>query len=308
MLTHENLLADARAIVNGNNITSQSVSCAFLPFSHLYGFQVGLFVPNISGSSTIIQDELEFIKHSFLSEFPFWECITHLYSIPIIYLLISKVECLQNKLSKINCINSGGYSLSNEIREKFYKKLCIDIREGYGLSEASPVCILNSVNEPFKPGSIGRAINCCNVKIVDENNQNVKVNQIGEIVVSGYNIMKGYYNNQKITKRTIIDNWLFSGDLGRIDNEGYFYFIGTKKKMINYIGQKINPAEVKRLIKLQGNVRDIHIYGSNDPLFGQKAFANIQLFKNSNNEQEKLIKWCHENISIYKIPSKITFN
>jgi long-chain acyl-CoA synthetase len=307
MLTHENMLADARAVVEGNNILLSSNSCALLPLSHLYGLQVGLIIPFIASSKFVIADESELtsplkIEKLFLGNNP-----SHLYSIPIVLHLLCKLKNLQNLLLNAKSIISGGYSLSNEISEKISKKYSINIREGYGLSEGAPVCTLNSPNQPFKAGSIGRALNCCTIKIVDDNESDVASNQHGEIVVQGGNIMKGYYRHVDSTKEVLANKWLHTGDLGYMDKDGDVYFIKLKKRMINYSGMKIYPAEVERLLKKNYNIKSVYVYGLNDMLLGQKAYANICLHNNSSDEQEKLKKWCHENISRYKIPSKVEF-
>jgi long-chain acyl-CoA synthetase len=308
MLTHENILSSSSAAVEGAGLTSNSISYALLPFNHLFGIQVGAIMPFVTNSSTIIEDESELANPSILIKNPLSKTITHLYSIPIVLLLLSKFKDLGGLVPCIKNIISGGYSLSYEIRERILLKYPIAVREGYGLSEGSPFCIANSIADPFIPGSIGRALRCCSVKIVKENNNECLFNQKGEIIIKGKNVMKGYYNKPGATYSTLLNSWLYTGDWGSIDKDGFIRFEGMKKRMINYVGKKIYPAEVERLILKNSNVQTIEIYGTNDAFLGQKANAGIRLFDNNIEAQEKFRIWCRHNISEYKIPQKIEFS
>jgi long-chain acyl-CoA synthetase len=307
MLTHENMLANARAIAEGNNVAPESITCALLPFYHSFGLQTGIITPLLNGGSTVVQNESD-LFNSKISINNFLSCnITHLYSIPIVYYLLSKIKNIQKIIATTKSIISGGYSLTDKIYQKMHAQNNIQIQEGYGITEASPVCTWNFVGDKYKEGAIGRAIACCEVKIFSKQNSEASIGQEGEIFIKGSNIMKGYYRHPEATQNALAGGWLHSGDWGFKDKEGYIHFAGLKKRMINYGGKKVFPAEVERYIKLNTNVSEAEVFAKDDGISGQTVNAKIRLEKNTKTAQETFFKWCRENISEYKVPSKVDF-
>ena len=307
MLTHENMLANARAIAEGNSVTAGSITCALLPFCHSFGLQTGIITPLLSGGSTVIQNESDLFNskisiNNFLSH-----NITHLYSIPIVYFLLSKIKNIQKMIAPAKSVISGGYSLPVKIYQKMSTQNKIQIQEGYGITEASPVCTWNFLGDKYRERVIGRAIACCEVKIFSKQNSEAPPGQEGEIFIKGKNIMKGYYHHPEATLNALAGGWLHSGDWGSKDKEGYIYFAGLKKRMINYGGKKVYPSEVERFIKFNTNVLEAEVFGKDDILSGQTVHAKIRFEKNTKTAQDAFFKWCRENISDYKVPSKVEF-
>ncbi len=307
MLTHENMLANARAVAEGNKVTPNSLTCCLLLLSHSFGLQVGTITPFMVKGDTIIPEEIDLIKPNNLfdkiNDLP----VSHFYSIPATYYFLSRISDKCHIFKKANRVISGGYALGNEIRERFLIKYQIQICQGYGLSEASPVCSLNLSKDSSKEKSIGTPLKCCNIKIFDSKNNELLSNQRGEICIKGANVMKGYYHHHEATKNVLKEGWLHSGDWGVKDNEGYIYFSGLKKRMVNYGGNKVYPSEVERFIKLNTNVLEADVFGKEDKLSGQTVHAKIRLEKNIQTAQDAFFRWCHENISDYKVPSKVEF-
>jgi long-chain acyl-CoA synthetase len=119
--------------------------------------------------------------------------------------------------------------------------------------------------------------------------------------------MKGYYGRPDATRQVLRDGWLHTGDLGEVDENGRFYFDRTIKKMINYAGMKVYPAEVERLIKMFTGVDDIHVYGVADRIAGEKVCADVRLRHGAENKRDEFVRWMRDNISMHKIPKNIRY-
>lgn len=307
MLTHENMLADARAISEGNKVAPGSITCALLPFYHSFGLQTGIITPLLNGGSTVVQNESDLINLSFFTDELQGYAVTHFYSIPVIYYLLSKIKNLKNVVASVRSMISGGYSLMEKIYRKMYAQNAIQIQEGYGLTEASPVCTWNFAGDCYKEREIGRAIACCEIKIFSSQNTESPSGQEGEILIKGGNIMKGFYRNPQATRKVLSDGWLHTGDFGYKDKNDLIHLTGMKKRMINHGGKKVFPSEVIRYLTLHANVLEAEVFGKEHALIGQTVNATIRLEKNTPSEQGAFIKWCHENISEYKVPSNMEF-
>ncbi len=307
MLTHENLFLNGQSLVELNCINNESVSCALLHFNHLFGIQTGIITPFVNNGSLVIEiiDNLINIP-SIINDLSAYK-VTNLYSVPFVYYLISKNKSIRMDQLKITSCVSGGYKLSPKIYQLFKNRCGKEIHEGYGLSEASPICSWHRRDDPIKIDSVGRAFPCCEIKIFNEKMEELTPGSEGEICIRGKNIMKGYYKNSEATKKVLADGWLRSGDKGYLDNEGFVYLTGLYKKMLNYGGQKVYIKELERLLKLNKNVEEVEVFGIQDWLVGQKVCANIKLYKNNPQEIDNFTRWCRVNLSPSKIPSKINF-
>ena len=307
MLTKKNILSNSQAILDWG-CNENSISYAMLPLHTLYGLQTGALAPLLSRSVLLIDELAHSLQPSKIINNINKYQVTNFYSIPIIYHLMSKVPDIQDKTSTIKYFSTGGYELSPEIFYNFQKKTSKNILNGYGLTEASPICAGDRKNDPIKVGAFSCAFSCCKVKIFNNKNKELPIGEKGEICIKGNNVMKGYFNNKKATQDVLINGWLHTGDYGKIDNDGYIYFTGLKKNMLNVAGQKVYPTEVERFILKNENVLSIKIFGEKDILLGHVIKAKIKLKKNDAEAQNNLRKWCKETISTYKIPKVIEFN
>lgn len=307
MLSKKNILSDAEAHATTNDSNKNSVMCSLLPYHHLYGMVIGVIAPSISNSTILIEDPANLLRIRSIADKFYKYHLTHLYSIPFIYYLLNKIPNIHEKLNNIKYLISGGYKLPLSTFNQFKQKYGIEILEGYGLTEASPVCTWHHPGKKVKQNSVGQPFNCCKIKISNEDNYKVPTGKIGEICIKGDNVMKGYYNNEKATKTILRDNWLHTGDFGKIDKDGYLYFTGLKKYMFNIGGKNVYPNEVKRLININKNVKNIHIFGKESEIQGNTFHSKIELKINNSEAQRSFKKWCIENISKYKIPHTIEF-
>jgi len=204
------------------------------------------------------------------------------------------------------CI-SGAAALPVPVWEKFTKRFRVPLLEGYGLTEASPVVSLNSFRGVNKPGSIGFPIADVKVKIVDENGKDREIGQVGEIIVKGPNVMKGYLNNSDATKETIRDEWLFTGDLGKTDSDGYLYIVGRKKDMINVRGLNVYPREIEDLLVMHPAVKEAAVIGIADYHKGEIPKGFVVLKETKQATERELIKYLREHLANYKIPRHFEF-
>jgi long-chain acyl-CoA synthetase len=179
--------------------------------------------------------------------------------------------------------------------------------EGYGLTEASPVSSFSRIEMPQKPGSIGIAIPRVTAKIADEEGNELPRGSIGELIIQGENIMKGYYKDEEATARVIKDGWLYTGDLARMDEDGYIFITGRRKRMIITSGFNVYPREIENVINLHPAVKESLVVGKEDLLRGEIVKAIVVRNPGIQTEERELLKHCRTYLSSYKAPREIEF-
>ena len=283
-LSHKNLVSNLMDIASSLDINSSDVFLSFLPLHHVFECTVGFLFSLYVGAETVFCDGIRYIVDN-LKEYK----VSVMASVPAIYERIFKIirreiagsnnleEILENeekyknssmeekkKVFKdihdmlggnIKLLISGAASLDKEIEEK-YRNLGLNLVQGYGLTETSPVIGIGT-NKYHKVGSIGKTVPSVEAKVVDCNKEG-----IGELIVKGPNIMIGYYQNEEATKKAIVDGWSYTGDLARIDEDGYIFICGRKKNVIVLKnGKNIYPEEMENLINKIEGVEESFIYG-----------------------------------------------
>ena len=203
-------------------------------------------------------------------------------------------------------MNQSVYAFPVALLENFEKKFKVIISEGYGLSEASPVTTFNPLDRPRKAGSIGTNISNVENKIVNELGEEVPVGEVGELIARGPNIMKGYYNMPEETAMTIRDGWLYTGDLARADEDGYFYIVDRKKELIIVGGYNVYPREVEEVIYNHPDIVECAVIGLPDDNFGESVKAYV-VSKNQSLSEEALLEYCKAYLAKYKVPRSIEF-
>lgn len=283
-LSHKNLVSNLMDIASSLDINSSDVFLSFLPLHHVFECTVGFLFSLYVGAETVFCDGIRYIVDN-LKEYK----VSVMASVPAIYERIFKIirreiagsnnleEILENeekcknssmeekkKVFKnihdmlggnIKLLISGAASLDKEIEEK-YRNLGLNLVQGYGLTETSPVIGIGT-KKYHKIGSIGKTVPSVEAKVVDCNKEG-----IGELIVKGPNIMIGYYQNEEATKKAIVDGWFYTGDLARIDEDGYIFICGRKKNVIVLKnGKNIYPEEMENLINKIEGVEESFIYG-----------------------------------------------
>lgn len=304
MLTHKNLFSNAKDIGEYLKMNSQDRIITALPMFHVFCLTVALNAPLISGATLLI-----------VSKFSPKEIFrlgrdhqpTVFAGVPTMYnFLYQYPEGNPEDLNSLRLCISGGASLPVALLHNFEKKFNVLISEGYGLSEASPVTSFNPLDRPRKPGSIGISITNVENKVVNELGEEVPAGQVGELIVRGPNVMKGYYKMPEETQSAIRDGWLYTGDLARMDEDGYLYIVDRKKDLIIVGGYNVYPREVEEAIYNHPDVVEVAVFGVPDPNQGE-AVVSYVVSKNPNLTREQLLAYCKEHLAKYKIPSVIEF-
>lgn len=311
-LTHRNISFNAqqtREVINTVPEKHGSILVA-LPLFHSFGFTVGLGLSLQLGVPMVLvprfnaSDVLKLIEKHRITFFP---------AVPtMIVAILNHPKAKSTDLSSLIAVISGGAPLPLKVAQEFKEVTGGDLVEGYGLSEASPVTHANPVGSTkIKPkvGSIGLPVPDTFVKIVDSEDGKtlVEVGEIGELCIQGPQVMKEYWNRPEETQKTIIDGWLHTGDIAKMDEEGYAYIVDRKKDLIIVSGYNVIPREVEEVLYEHPKILEAAVAGVTDPVKGEIVAAWVVLKEGETMTEEEVIAYCKENLAPYKIPKKVTF-
>lgn len=303
MLTHANLIANVKAMEEVSGFNSQDNFLAVLPMFHSFGWATSVLFPLYLGASITI---LESFKPKELMQVLLDKGVTIFCGVPSMFtvLLKSRREVV---FPKLRFAFSGGDSISEENLLEFEKKFKTPIIEGYGLSEASPIVCLNPIRGPRKIRSVGVPLPGVDVKIIDEDGNEMKNGEIGELIARGPNIMQGYFNRQEETLSTIQGGWLHTGDLAYQDQDGYFFIAGRKKELIINAGFNVYPREIEGTLEKHPGVAEVAVIGIPHPLKGQTIKAYIIPEEGHNLDKQELYQYLKVRLAPYKIPDTFVF-
>jgi long-chain acyl-CoA synthetase len=201
---------------------------------------------------------------------------------------------------------SGGAALPLRVLSDFENAFGCPILEGYGLSESSPVASFNHPHRPRKVGSVGTPIEGVQMRVVDLNGAEVAQGQAGEIQIRGHNVMKGYWNLPEATKATITpDGWLNTGDVGRVDEDGYFYIVDRTKDLIIRGGYNVYPREIEEVLYEHPAVAEAAIIGIPHDSLGEEIGAAVALKKGQSVDPDELRDYVKARVAAYKYPRRI---
>ncbi len=311
-LTHRNISYNSqqtREVVNTVPEKRGSILVA-LPLFHSFGFTVGLGlslqlgVPMVLVAKFKADEVLNLIEKHRITFFP---------AVPtMIVAMLNHPKTKSTDMSSLIAVISGGAPLPLQVAKEFKEVTGGDLVEGYGLSEASPVTHANPVGSTkIKPkvGSIGLPVPDTIVKIVDSEDGKtlVEIGEIGELCIKGPQVMKEYWNKPEETKKTIIDGWLHTGDIAKMDQEGYAYIVDRKKDLIIVSGYNVIPREVEEVLYEHPKILEAAVAGITDPVKGEIVAAWVVLKEGETMTEEEVIAYCKENLAPYKVPKKVTF-
>lgn len=282
---------------------SEVLSC-MLPLFHCYGFTDGFLVP-LAGCTTCFILDASLRGRQIVNLLESYR-VTQIISVPAIYYsLVNHLSGKPELCSRLHNLTSGGIKISVELLEKYRDTLNLNICEGYGLTECSPVLTWNGLTRPPKFGTVGYPLGCCEVKIVDDRGHEVPAGKEGEVLARGLNIFSSYLNQPEHTKKAFMDDWFKTGDLGHLDNENYLTLTGLKKDMINIFGLKAYPKEVERILSYHPHIESVRVWGEWHPRHRDIVACEVFLKSGSAMVEKDLLKWSRNNISPYKVPRKI---
>jgi long-chain acyl-CoA synthetase len=219
-------------------------------------------------------------------------------------------EIRKYDLTSIKAAICGAGPLMREVQERFERLTKARIVEGYGLSEASPVTHANPILGKRKVGSIGLPWPDVEARIVDIKTgmQTLPVGEAGELVVRGPQVMKGYWNKPEETAQALRNGWLHTGDIAKMDEEGYFSIVDRIKDMIKTVGENVYPREVEEVLYAHPKVKEAVVVGvPHEEFLGEKIKAYVVLKAGEKATAEELIKYCSEQLSKFKVPKEIEF-
>lgn len=309
MLTHKNIVANVYQIKTWlpGIAESEDNFLAVLPFYHIYMCFVMNAVIHLGDTLTCVfnpretHEIIEAVETTKVTVFP---------GIAPLYNNINNYEGIEeHDLSSIRYCFSGAAPLPDDVRKKFEKLSGAKVREVYGLTEMSPAVTANTFDDNFKSGTAGMPLPNTEVKIVSEEGKVLGINEVGELWVSGPQMMKGYYKRPEETKNTIIDGWLRTGDMALMNDDGRIMIKERLKDMIKYKGHSVYPTEVEDLLFYNDTIEDCAVVGIIDKEGNENIKAFIVLkdeFKGQVSEQE-IIDWSKKNMGFEKYPRFVEF-
>jgi len=234
--------------------------------------------------------------------------VTHFYGVPTMYgALLHHPERESFDTSALRICITGGASMPVEVLRGFEDAFGAKVMEGYGLSETSPVACSNHPDKERKAGSIGTPIEGVEMQVVDEDDNPVAQGEVGEIVIRGHNIMKGYWQRSEATAEAMRGGWFHSGDMARTDEEGYFYIVDRKKDLIIRGGYNVYPREVEEVLYEHPKIREAAVVGVPHDEWGEEIGAAVVLHDGEELAPEEVSSYVKERIAAYKYPRVVWF-
>ncbi len=310
-LTHANMTMNAMSTfqLHGRPETGWDTHLVTLPLFHSFGQTVQLNGGFCEGSTLVLLPRFDAKAALGLMQ---QEEVTFFAGVPTMYwgllgALDDSVD-VERLARNLRVSVAGGSSLPVEIIKDFKERFGVQIKEGYGLSETSPVATFNPPGREPKPGSIGTPIWGVALKLIDDDWKEVtEVGEIGEIAIRGYNIMKGYRNRPEATEAVMRDGWFRSGDLGRRDGDGYYYIVDRAKDMIIRGGYNVYPREVEEVLIQHPGVSLAAVVGVPHESHGEEIKAYVIRAEGDETTEDELIAWAKEQMAAYKYPRQVEF-
>jgi long-chain acyl-CoA synthetase len=279
------------------------VALCFLPLNHVFG---GVHIMNSTfyGCGTLVIHK-SFDMDRLLSSVRN-EKVTRFYSVPTVFIRLLNTAQSREYLKSVNYCFSAATSMASEIVRQWREKFNLTIHEAYGMTETSSLVTFNHMYR-HKIGSVGTPAGIVEVKIVDEEDNELPPGESGEIVIRGPNIMKGYFNRAEETGKVLQNGWLHSGDVGRLDEDGYLYIVDRIKDLIISGGLNVYPTEVEEILYTHPAVEECAVIGMPHTEYGEAVSAFVRTKPGIACREEDLIAYCKKSIASYKAPKKIIF-
>lgn len=300
MLTHGNLSSNAKTVADMRTTAPEDVVIGVLPLYHIFG------QTSVLNASVYLGQTIHLLPHfepkeviRVIEE----EKSTILFAVPTMYnRLLLETDRAKLKRSSLRYCVSGGASLPVELLLRFEERFETRIYEGYGLTECSPVCIENPFGRQTKPGSIGLPIPEFRARILGEDGRDVQPGQVGELIVKGPGVMKGYLNRPEATAETVVEGWLHTGDMARMDEDGYIYIVDRKKDMIIRGGYNVYPREIEEILFQHPDILEAGVYGLPHDDLGEEVAADVVLKRGSALTAEDIRSFVKGRLAPYKYP------
>lgn len=307
VLSHNSLVLEAIMSAEGFQQTDNDIMMLYaLPMHHVFGLVAAVLASIYKGSTVVMVPGTGLSITSFIAAID-RERGTMFLGVPYIFALavdVAENEGIKNDLSSLRLCSSSGAPLSTDIMRRFKQQYGYDIIDCWGMTEAVCHVTCQPANGTGKPGSVGRPLSKWEVRVVDNNGNELPPNHTGELVIRGP-IMKEYYHNSRATSEAIKDGWLYSGDIGVTDEDGFVYVTGRKKDMIIVKGQNIYTSDIEIVLQTHPKVAEAAVLGIPDDMRGEIVGAVVSLKAGEKATEQELRGFCVENLINYKVPKKI---
>jgi len=303
-LTHSNLLRNVEVSVGLFGLDERAVTLGALPFFHAFGQTCALNATvSVGGRLTLIPrfdggKALEILERDRVTVFE---------GVPTMYAaMLHDPRADETDTSALEVCVSGGAAMPVEIMRAFEQKFGCQILEGYGLSETSPVASFNRRDRERKPGSIGLPIDGVEMRVIDDDGNEVPQGDIGEVAIRGHNIMKGYWRREEATAEAIdADGWFKTGDIAKVDEEGYFFIVDRKKELVIRGGFNIYPREIEEVLYEHPDVREAAVIGIPHDALGEEVAAAVALKPGAESTPGELRDFVKQRVAAYKYPRHV---
>jgi len=307
LLSHANIAEMLDMMIESLQLTDKDRSLLILPLFHVNAIHFTLLAVLLQGGSAVIRKR--FVLEEFLPAVDRYKP-TFTSGVPTVYAMLANLPKgveHQYDLSSMRFGICGAAPVSVSLFERFESRYPIKLIEGWGLSEGCCASTLNPIDGQRKVGSIGKAMPRQQVKVVDEQGREVPVGEKGELIVKGPNVMQGYLKREDETKKTLVNGWLHTGDIGYQDEDGYFYIVDRKKDLIIRGGMNIYPKQVEEVLYQLDDVLEAAVVGVPDELYGEEVMAFVVVKEQSSLTEADIIRHCKEKMADYRCPKTVSF-
>jgi len=302
-LSHGNVVSNTWATVHHAGFTSEDRMLLFLPLFHVFG-QNFIMNATFMACGTIVLHR-RFVPDAVIDSIR-QDRATMFFAVPTIYIALLNLQLSPDDFASIRYEFSAASTMPREISARWTERFGRPVYEGYGLTECSPFACYNH-DFRHKFGSVGTPVENFEIKIFDEEDNEMPLGKWGEICIQGPGVMQGYWNKPQETKNALHNGWLHSGDIGMVDDEGYVFIVDRVKDMINVSGYKVWPAEVEEFLYKHPDVQEVAVYGKPHPEKGEIVIAAIVAKEGANATGEEIISYCRDKMAVYKAPIRVDF-
>ncbi|MEE9354798.1 MAG: long-chain fatty acid--CoA ligase [Methylococcaceae bacterium] len=303
MLTHRNLVVNTTSVRQAMHWRpGEDIVLIVLPLFHAFAATVGMLTPLTCGCALAPLPKFE---PELVAKTVEQTGATIFLGVPSMYTVLLRLKEDRNRLLRsLRFCVSGGAAMPIETMTRFNKKYGIPIYEGDGPTECSPVTCVNPVGGLIKPGTVGLPVPSVEMKIISDEGEDLGVGEIGEIAVRGASVMKGYWNQPEETSKVFLEDWYLTGDLGSVDEEGYFSIVDRKKDLVIVNGMNVYPRVVEEVLYRFDGIHEAAVIGQPDDLHGEIPIAYVAFEKGKESSSVEIRKWCKKYLGSYQIPRK----
>jgi acyl-CoA synthetase (AMP-forming)/AMP-acid ligase II len=307
-ITHGNLVANCELQHIYNGIGDDAIALGVLPWFHITGMQCQMNMMAYLGATLVALGRFDLV--TVLQAIARYRCTLTTLIATVNVAIVNFPRTREFDLSSLRSCFSGGAPLPAEIARRWEALTGHALVEGYGLSETTAPTHINPRHRP-KYGTVGLPLPLTDARIVslEDGVTELGIGQSGEIAVRGPQVMKGYWRNPNATKEAFRDGWFLTGDIGRVDEEGYFTILERKKDLLKVSGYSVFPAEVEAMMYRHPAIAEVGVVGVPDPYRGEDPVAFVVLKPDAKGKvlEQQIVEWCRAEMAVYKAPRHIRF-